>query len=384
VGAETSCLLISPGILKIVFAFGSGLFLEFLPPEGVFHRVFYLPGPSGFFVNKYIRHFSVFSRFRLARWIARRWEIEGSPAVVRFDREMHLGAWFAARKIYNRRNKKRIVFFLDMMFEPDIGYFFDHYSWYKVIPPYIFHKSISNHVKRMDAINATSSWLKKEVIRVYGVPPRKITTMNINFVPDSWFRSRVHRSYREPLRVLAYGRLTPEKGFRFLLKFLERHQSNLVKHFSFAVVGKGLLATEFENLASRITFKNFLTYHPWLSHEALATRLKKSDIIIVIHQYGGIYSQVLVEPMSFGVVPIAPRIGSFPELVKDGATGFLYRTGDTEDFARALGRALENVKKLRGIGNRARMAARRICRLSKVVDDYRVFFAKQAASRPSL
>lgn len=51
---------------------------------------------------------------------------------------------------------------------------------------------------------------------------------------------------------------------------------------------------------------------------------------------------VLLEAMSLRVPPIAYATGGIPEIVQDGINGVLLRTGDTEAFARAAARLIEN------------------------------------------
>lgn len=72
------------------------------------------------------------------------------------------------------------------------------------------------------------------------------------------------------------------------------------------------------------------------------------------------FGLAFVEAMSFGLPVVAPRLEAIPEIVSDGETGVLFRPGDHDALARAVGDLLSDPVRARlmGAAGRARAAER--------------------------
>jgi glycosyltransferase involved in cell wall biosynthesis len=104
-----------------------------------------------------------------------------------------------------------------------------------------------------------------------------------------------------------------------------------------AVVGAGPMRAELEELASRLGVKGQVEF---LGFRSDVHRLVKSSRVFVLPSaYEGL-SVALVDAMVSGVAVISSDVGEVRDVVKDGTTGVLYRSGDVAALAAALARLL--------------------------------------------
>ncbi len=79
---------------------------------------------------------------------------------------------------------------------------------------------------------------------------------------------------------------------------------------------------------------------PFQKRGNMALYYAASDIIFLPSFYDGM-PNVLLEAMALGRTIVASGAGAFPDVIRDGNNGFLFRTGDIADAARIVHKALE-------------------------------------------
>ena len=134
-------------------------------------------------------------------------------------------------------------------------------------------------------------------------------------------------------KLLYLGRLTPEKGLPTLLNALAACPDACLE-----IAGEGPQRAELEQqvrdlgLGDRVKFLGFLTGQP------LTERLNACRAVVLPSEWyeNGPYS--VMEALAVGKPVLGSRIGGIPEMVQEGQTGFLFRPGDAEDLAAAIGR----------------------------------------------
>jgi N-acetyl-alpha-D-glucosaminyl L-malate synthase BshA len=82
------------------------------------------------------------------------------------------------------------------------------------------------------------------------------------------------------------------------------------------------------------------------------------------------FGLVALEAMSAEVPVVASNVGGLPEVVEDGATGFLHDPGHTEGFVSSVLHLLTHEKMRRSMGRRARQVARERFSVDEAVDRY--------------
>jgi glycosyltransferase involved in cell wall biosynthesis len=135
---------------------------------------------------------------------------------------------------------------------------------------------------------------------------------------------------REERRILYFGRLSAEKGVDDLLRSMQQ-----VPHMRLIVAGDGPQRRELEELAALLRLSNV----EFVGHVGLARRdsLIASSRFTVLpsHAYETM-GKTILESYAEGRAVVASDMGSRRELVHQGETGLLYRTGDVNQLAEAI------------------------------------------------
>ena len=123
--------------------------------------------------------------------------------------------------------------------------------------------------------------------------------------------------------VAYVGRISEEKGISILLDALRR-----LPHIPVCIAGTGpLMPIILRNAPSNATFVGSLDQH------GISEFYRKACMLVVPSLCFETFGLVAAEAMSHGIPVIASRIGGLPEVVDDGATGFLFEPGNAEDLA---------------------------------------------------
>jgi glycosyltransferase involved in cell wall biosynthesis len=110
----------------------------------------------------------------------------------------------------------------------------------------------------------------------------------------------------------------------------------------------------------------------WLDHAAIPRYLSLADVVVMASEFEG-RSLVSLETQACGRVLLASDIPSAREVVVDGKTGLLFRTGDVAHLAARLLDILGDARLRETIVRQARRAAERYA-LEDVVAAYEALF----------
>ncbi|MBV1704431.1 MAG: glycosyltransferase [Hyphomicrobiales bacterium] len=132
--------------------------------------------------------------------------------------------------------------------------------------------------------------------------------------------------------VLYFGRLSPEKGLVHLI------DAAAVAGARLAFVGDGPQRAELEARAKTRGAKATFTGH--LKGAELWARVEAATVVALPSAWYENAPKSVLEAQARGKAVVTTRIGGLPELVEDGATGFLAAPGDAASLAEALSRAL--------------------------------------------
>ena len=128
--------------------------------------------------------------------------------------------------------------------------------------------------------------------------------------------------------------LRPEKGLPTLLRAFARVARPGMR---LVVIGSGPLLPSLEALRDELGLGESCVFVP--STREVAPWLRSIDIF-VLPSLSEALSNSLMEAMACGCAVIGSRVGGNPELIREGETGLLFRAGDAEDLARALGQLI--------------------------------------------
>ncbi|MFF3159414.1 glycosyltransferase [Streptomyces sp. NPDC057910] len=112
----------------------------------------------------------------------------------------------------------------------------------------------------------------------------------------------------------------------------------------------------------------------WGLRPAVAGLLGRTDVLLVTSGAES-FSLASLEAMACAVPVVAPRVGGVPELVQDGATGYLFDPGDEEAAARHLLALVTNPELRAQMGQAGRATASAFC-TSSIVPAYDLLYSE--------
>jgi glycosyltransferase involved in cell wall biosynthesis len=150
--------------------------------------------------------------------------------------------------------------------------------------------------------------------------------------------------YRPPnervKRLFCAARLSPEKGFSFLIHALkllldDGHELEL------RLAGDGPSKAQLEILANRLGISDRIHFLGYLGEDEVIRELQAADLFILPSFVEGLPVSAM-EAMAIGVPVIATNIAGTSELIQDGKTGLLVRPSDSKALANAVITMMEN------------------------------------------
>ncbi|MCY3780938.1 MAG: glycosyltransferase family 4 protein [Chloroflexi bacterium] len=178
--------------------------------------------------------------------------------------------------------------------------------------------------------------------------------------------------------ILIAGRLTREKGVIQILRALDALRES--------VANAKLLVLSSRDIASQIPadfahLRPYICLGGWLSGAELRAAYQLADLVTVPSIYLDPFPTVNLEAMALAKPVVATCFGGSPELVLDGATGFIVNPFDTVSFADRLGRLLRDDGLRREMGWRGKERIRRKFLLEQQVGRMVEIYERAQAAR---
>jgi glycosyltransferase involved in cell wall biosynthesis len=209
----------------------------------------------------------------------------------------------------------------------------------------------------MDRVVAVSQGQSRKV-RQTGVPAGRLHVIPnaINpdrFVePDLRYQTKLARLFRQPRTCIigAAGRLSPEKGFHVLLDAAEQ-VLQWDSSMGFVLFGSGPCRAD---LARQIQARGLSGSFVLAGFRADLDRFIPFFDLLVLPSFTEGMPNVVLEAFAAGVPVVATAVGGTPELVEDGASGYLVPPGDSNTLADRICDALATDERLREMGLQGR------------------------------
>lgn len=147
--------------------------------------------------------------------------------------------------------------------------------------------------------------------------------------------------------ALFVGRLAAEKGVQLLLEAWGRLRSDV----PLKIVGDGPLAPTVAAAARSTPSIEWLGPRP--RSEVLDLMREASFLVVPSVWYEGL-PMIVTEAFAVGLPVVMSDIGGLPELVEDGRTGLVFRSGDADDLSSRIEWALGDSARLRAMRVEAR------------------------------
>ena len=168
---------------------------------------------------------------------------------------------------------------------------------------------------------------------------KKVIPNGARFTDTTSFQPKKKPSQKKNL-IGYFGRLSPEKG---VINFVEsiplvlKQQNNV----EFIIGGNGPLFNKIKKTLNNLQAQEKVTLTDWIPHEKMPNYLNEVKLVIIPSYTEGL-PNILLEAMACGTLVLATPVGSVPDVIKDGETGFIMENNSSECIAENVMRALSN------------------------------------------
>ncbi|MDB4433033.1 glycosyltransferase family 4 protein [Akkermansiaceae bacterium] len=198
---------------------------------------------------------------------------------------------------------------------------------------------------------ANSTYTKREALKV-GISSDRIEILH-NFTPKTKPPTWQETSQ---LRLLYIGRLSRTKGVQYMLPAFQR----VLSKFSDVVldlIGAGHDEALFKNQAKKMGVDASVNFLGWGGRVEIDQAIGASDIVLFPSVYPEAFGIVGIEAMMRGKPVVGFDVGGVKDWLRHGETGLLVPVKDTQGFADAVIRVLDDDVLRRRMGTRAREVA---------------------------
>ncbi len=217
----------------------------------------------------------------------------------------------------------------------------------------------------VDRIITVSNYLKKELIKSYRTPEKKIHAI-YNGVDTKRFNPKVdggiirdrYEIGSAPL-VLYVGRLAPYKGIHFLIKAIP-HILKEVPNAKFLIAGSDRFeAIKISELIPNVRIRNKLIFTGYVPDEDIPRIYAACDVFCYPSLWEG-FGLTPAEAQACGRPAVAFDHCAIPEVIENKGTGILVKPGKYRELASAISFLLNNEKERGQMGRKGIERVRRL------------------------
>jgi len=228
--------------------------------------------------------------------------------------------------------------------------------------------------KNADALRVISSSTKQQLEQwVSGKPIVQFPTWTDI---DVFLQTVMNKEANRLHDIVYVGVLIPRKGVHHLVNAFARVADDF-PHARLVVVGdeaNRFYAAELKEQAKTSGLNGRVQFVPEMPQAEFAVWLRKACVFVLPSISEGL-GRVVLEAMATSTPVIGSDVGGIPDMVQDGATGFLISPGDEQALAEKLRWVLEHPEESQAMGRRARLFAEQFFSTDSYVDSYRRMFA---------
>ncbi len=171
----------------------------------------------------------------------------------------------------------------------------------------------------------------------------------------SWEELSALKGKSDRIKILWCGRFLKLKRADLLIKAAGKAKEAGFD-FDLTIVGEGEEEEYLRELVKKHGLQDRTEFMGYLSPEATREEMAKADIYVCTSNKLEGWGSVIYEGLAAGCAVIATsKAGATPFLIKDGRTGYVYRSGDAGSLRDKLISCLEDMDRAREMGRRAHM-----------------------------
>jgi len=238
---------------------------------------------------------------------------------------------------------------------------------------YAVVQQITYYLSNMLVVNVPKlleqPWIDKHRNKVFPYP------VTISFVNSDF---KILGQFNERSMIVGYiGRMSQEKGVLNLIKAIPLIQSRIFD-IKFFLGGGGPLLREIETALDDLISLGQVEVLDWIPHAELPSYLNRMRLLVLPSYYEGLPA-IILEAMACGTPVLASPVGTIPNIIKDGETGFIMEENTPECIA-------ENIIKVLGqpnldeVSQNARDFVKARYSYETVAEQYRMIIGELARS----
>lgn len=223
--------------------------------------------------------------------------------------------------------------------KPHLG----EYSRIRSFIPYLLRK-------HSNQIIVHGNKLKNQILTEYNV-----SSKIVNSVPIGEHETEPFKMYEKPALkedgklILFFGRIYEYKG----LKYLIQAEPMITKEIPDARIIIAGVGEDFEKYEEMMENKeSFIVHNYRISYQEGAELFQRSSVVVLPYIEGS-QSGVIPTAYSFKKPVIVTDVGSIPEIVDDGVTGFIVPARNSAELAKAIIKVLNDSTLRENMGERA-------------------------------
>lgn len=228
--------------------------------------------------------------------------------------------------------------------------------------------------KEGDLFLPISQYMEDRMVRL-GCPSSKILIHHMGINLQELKSERNQYVYKETLKVISVCRLVPKKGIQYAIEAVAAVKSKRPDlKFHYEIIGDGPLKTFLERKVRAYKLENHVSFLGFKGRLEVFDLMKSTAILIapsVTAENGdqeGI-PVVLMEAMSMKIPVISTFHSGIPELVKDGASGFLVKEKDVKALSKQLEVLLNDEELRHEMGKKGRQIVKKNYNLGKLDEE---------------
>jgi L-malate glycosyltransferase len=225
-------------------------------------------------------------------------------------------------------------------------------------------------IEESDAVTSISNQLRQQTIDVFGVT-KPIEVIH-NFINPSLYCP--HPCGPHPPRLIHLSNFRPVKRVLDCVRILAEVRRSVDAELW--MVGDGPDRGAAERLAHDLGLIGHIRFLG--KRNDVPELLRQADVLLMPSEMES-FGLAALEAMASGVVPIGTRVGGVPELIEDGVTGFLGKTGDVDSMAAQAISVLENPSLRTSMGQAARQSAESRFSTELIIPQYEALYEKVTA-----
>lgn len=206
---------------------------------------------------------------------------------------------------------------------------------------YLYHL-LRTYQKNINLFISPSVFLMEKMVE-FGTDRDKIIHIP-NFVKPNEYTP----NYNNSDYILYFGRIESHKGVKTLIEAMKH-----VKTLKLYIAGEGSYRPFLEKYAKKNNIRN-VAFLGFITRKDLIELIRSSLFTVLPSEWYEPFGMTILESFALGKPVIGADIGGIPEIIDNGYTGLLFKSGNVDDLAEKINCLLDNKNQVTEMGRNAR------------------------------